>query len=185
MFSALRVGCQEGPLRNLRKHGVSFEEASSIFFDPLSVTGVDPDHSLSERRFVTSGKSCSGRVLVVAHADEPDTIRIITARRTTRQKESFMKKAKKVATDKLRSEYKRTDFGRLVRGKYSARLEKEFERLCLLFTRSLPMYFRTRLRSTQHCARWRRSPSAPDHLGDENHDPRIVRYNPLRRSIGR
>jgi uncharacterized DUF497 family protein len=39
--------------RNLRKHGVSFDEASSVFFDPLSATGDDPDHSLEERRFVT------------------------------------------------------------------------------------------------------------------------------------
>jgi len=54
---------------NLRKHGVSFEEASSVFFDPLSVTGDDPDHSVGERRLVTFGVSSSGRLLVVAHAE--------------------------------------------------------------------------------------------------------------------
>jgi uncharacterized DUF497 family protein len=53
---------------NLRKHGVSFDEAASVFFDPLSATGDDPDHSLDERRFVTFGASSSGRLLVVAHA---------------------------------------------------------------------------------------------------------------------
>ena len=69
---------------NLRKHGVSFEEASSVFFDSLSATGDDPDHSADERRFVTFGVSSLGRVLVVAHAERGDAIRIISARRTTR-----------------------------------------------------------------------------------------------------
>jgi len=69
---------------NLRKHGVSFEEASSAFFDPLSATGDDPDQSVDERRFVTFGVSSSGRLLVVAHAERGDAIRIISARRTTR-----------------------------------------------------------------------------------------------------
>ena len=48
---------------NLRKYGVSFEEAASVFFDPLSVTGADPDHSVGERRLVTFGVSSSGRLL--------------------------------------------------------------------------------------------------------------------------
>jgi uncharacterized DUF497 family protein len=69
---------------NLRKHGVSFDEAATVFLDPLSTTGDDPDHSLEERRFVTFGKSSSGRLLVVAHADRDDAIRIITARQATR-----------------------------------------------------------------------------------------------------
>lgn len=69
---------------NLRKHGVSFEEAASVFFDPLSETGDDPDHSVDERRFVTFGVSSSGRLLVVAHADRDDVIRIISARPATR-----------------------------------------------------------------------------------------------------
>jgi uncharacterized DUF497 family protein len=69
---------------NLRKHGVSFDEASSVFFDPLSATGDDPDHSLEERRFVTFGISSSGRLLVVTHMEQRDGIRIITARLATR-----------------------------------------------------------------------------------------------------
>jgi uncharacterized DUF497 family protein len=69
---------------NLRKHGVSFQEASSVFFDPLSVTGDDPDHSFGERRSVTFGMSSSGRLLVVAHADQEDAIRILSARMVTR-----------------------------------------------------------------------------------------------------
>jgi hypothetical protein len=69
---------------NLPKHGVSFDEAASVFYDPLSATGDDPDHSRDERRFVTFGMSSSGRLLVVAHAQHDDTIRIITARQATR-----------------------------------------------------------------------------------------------------
>ena len=69
---------------NLRKHGISFDEAASVFFDPLSATGDDPDHSLDESRFVTFGTSSSGRLLVVAHAQHDDAIRIITARHATR-----------------------------------------------------------------------------------------------------
>jgi len=69
---------------NLRKHAVSFEEASSVFFDPLSATGDDPDHPIAEGRCVTFGVSSSGRLLVVAHAEEGDTIRIISARRAGR-----------------------------------------------------------------------------------------------------
>ena len=74
---------------NLKKHGISFEEASSVFFDPLSATGDDPDHSSNERRFVTFGISSVGRLLVVAHtepaaASTEHVIRIISARQATR-----------------------------------------------------------------------------------------------------
>ena len=69
---------------SLRKHGVSFDEAASVLFDPLSATGDDPDHSLDQRRFVTFGISSSDRLLVVAHAQHEDAIRIITARLATR-----------------------------------------------------------------------------------------------------
>jgi uncharacterized DUF497 family protein len=69
---------------NARKHGVSFDEAATVFLDPLSTTGRDPDHSFDERRFVTFGVSSSGRLLVVAHTERQDAIRIITARLATR-----------------------------------------------------------------------------------------------------
>jgi uncharacterized DUF497 family protein len=68
---------------NLRKHGVSFEEASSVFYDELSATGADPDHSLGERRFITIGVSSAGRLLAIAHADRDEAIRIISARAAT------------------------------------------------------------------------------------------------------
>jgi len=65
---------------NLEKHGVSFEEAATIFRDTLSVTGPDPDHSVGEERFVTFGVSTSERLLIVGHTERGDIIRIITAR---------------------------------------------------------------------------------------------------------
>ena len=69
--------------RNRRKHGVSFQEAATIFADPLARTYDDPDHSTWEQRFITVGISDAGRVLIVAHADRNETIRIISARKTT------------------------------------------------------------------------------------------------------
>lgn len=69
--------------KNLRKHGVTFEEASSAFHDPLAVTGIDPDHSAGEARLITFGMSSSGRLLVVAHTERGDAIRIINARVAT------------------------------------------------------------------------------------------------------
>ncbi len=68
---------------NLSKHGVSFEEAATIFRDALSATGPDPDHSVGEERFVTFGVSTSGRLLIVGHTEHGDIIRIITARLAT------------------------------------------------------------------------------------------------------
>lgn len=65
---------------NLRKHKVSFTEASTVFKDDLSATAHDPDHSQFERRFLTFGLSNQGRLLVIAHTEENDTIRIISAR---------------------------------------------------------------------------------------------------------
>jgi uncharacterized protein len=68
---------------NLRKHGVSFEEAATVFGDPLSVTYYDPDHSIAESRYIIVGMSRAGRLLIVAHSDRGENIRIISARQTT------------------------------------------------------------------------------------------------------
>jgi hypothetical protein len=70
---------------NLRAHGVSFEEAATVFSDPLSVTIPDPDHSIGEARHITLGKSASEVLLVVVHSEREDNIRIISARRATRR----------------------------------------------------------------------------------------------------
>ena len=66
-----------------QKAQVSFHEAATVFADPLAVTYHDPDHSLSEERFITVGMSRNGRVLIVAHSDRGENIRIIRARKTT------------------------------------------------------------------------------------------------------
>ena len=70
--------------RNNKKHGVSFEKAVTVFYDPLSATFDDPDHSLGERRYVTIGRSAGGRLLVVSHTDKGESLRIISARLATR-----------------------------------------------------------------------------------------------------
>ena len=75
----------EKAARNLRKHGVSFEEAATVFGDPLSTTYYDPAHSMGESRYITVGMSRSGRLLIVAHTDRGENIRIISARQTTRR----------------------------------------------------------------------------------------------------
>ena len=69
---------------NLRKHGVSFDEAASIFLDSLALSGPDPDHSVGESRYITFGISRLGRLLSVSHTYRPGSIRIIMARRMTR-----------------------------------------------------------------------------------------------------
>ena len=63
---------------NLKKHQVSFEEASSVFGDPLAVVYEDPDHSVYENRFLTIGTSIEGRLLHIAFADDGERIRIIS-----------------------------------------------------------------------------------------------------------
>ena len=69
---------------NHRKHRVSFEEASTVFGDPLAITFPDPDHSVGERRYLTFGLSHEGRLLVVNHTDRRGTVRLISARRALR-----------------------------------------------------------------------------------------------------
>jgi len=79
---------------NLAKHGVSFQEAATVFGDPLAVTYFDPDHSDDEDRFITFGVSREGNVLVVSHTDREDKTRIISARRATRkEKKSYEEEA--------------------------------------------------------------------------------------------
>ena len=72
-------------LENAKKHGVTFEEASTVFGDPLSLTISDPNHSEDEQRFLILGRSHRDRVLVVSHAERGDTVRVISARRASRQ----------------------------------------------------------------------------------------------------
>jgi uncharacterized protein len=68
---------------NLRKHGVSFEEAETVFADPLSKTLPDPTHSAGEERFLKIGYSRLGRLLVVSYTERADKTRVISARKAT------------------------------------------------------------------------------------------------------
>lgn len=77
---------------NLRKHRVSFQEASTALHDPLSTTFADPA-SEGEQRFVTIGISALGHLLVVAHTERGETIRLISARRATRRERGFYEQA--------------------------------------------------------------------------------------------
>ena len=76
---------------NLKKHGISFEEAQSVFYDEFAIQFYDDEHSSSEDRFIMLGLSSSARVLVVCHCEREsgDLIRIISARRATRRESSF------------------------------------------------------------------------------------------------
>ena len=69
--------------RNYKKHRVSFEEAVTVFYDPLSATFDDPDHSVGEQRLITIGFSSQGRLLVIAYAERGKVLRIISARLAT------------------------------------------------------------------------------------------------------
>jgi len=65
---------------NIKKHGVTFQEAATIFGDPLAITFDDPDHSMGENRFITFGLSLQKRLIVVSHTERGDRTRIINAR---------------------------------------------------------------------------------------------------------
>ena len=70
--------------KNLKKHGISFHEAGTVFGDPMAITFLDPDHSEKEHRFLSLGISQSNRLIVVAHTDRSGKVRIISARQMTK-----------------------------------------------------------------------------------------------------
>ena len=76
---------QEKAADNARKHGVTFEEATTAFADPLSLTILDVQHSETEKRYVLLGRSLRDRLLVVVHTERGDNIRIISARSATKR----------------------------------------------------------------------------------------------------
>jgi uncharacterized protein len=71
--------------RNIKKHGISFDEAVTVFYDPLSATFDDPDHSMGELRFITIGFSSQRSLLVVSYTERGKRVRIISARPATAQ----------------------------------------------------------------------------------------------------
>lgn len=76
---------------NLRKHGVSFEEAQTVFYDEFAVQFFDDEHSDEEARFLLLGMSTQARILIVCHCerDEGNTIRIISARKASQREQAF------------------------------------------------------------------------------------------------
>ena len=78
---------------NIKKHGMSFEDAATAFGDPLSVTIHDPKHSDDEDRFLLLGETQDKKLVVVAHTDRKDTIRLINARPATRQEREDYEKS--------------------------------------------------------------------------------------------
>jgi uncharacterized DUF497 family protein len=78
---------------NLQKHQVDFDEANTIFDDPQFITFLDEEHSADEERYITIGLSNKNRLLMVAHADRNDHIRIISARKVTKNEEKFYQEA--------------------------------------------------------------------------------------------
>jgi uncharacterized DUF497 family protein len=82
--------------RNINIHGVSFDEASTAFKDILSLTIYDPLHSDEEDRFILIGNSCKNRLLVIVHTEREDKIRIISARKTTKnERKQYEENAKR------------------------------------------------------------------------------------------
>lgn len=79
---------------NLKRHSVSFHAAAAVLEDPLATTFPDETHSEEEARFLTIGASGPGQVLVVAHTERNDTVRIISARRATRREREFYEQGK-------------------------------------------------------------------------------------------
>ena len=75
--------------RNLDKHGVSFDDAQTVFDDDLFLVFADPDHSTEEDRFIIMGQSKQGRLLVVAYTESSDQIRVISAREATRRERNI------------------------------------------------------------------------------------------------
>ena len=74
---------------NQRKHGIGFREATTVFGDPLATTFLDPDDSTWEQRYLTIGSAVNGRLLVVAHTERGNAVRIISARPVTPRERKF------------------------------------------------------------------------------------------------
>ena len=78
---------------NLKKHGISFEDAATVFSDGLALTYPDPDHSMDERREITIGHTIREQLVFVSHCERRDGIRVISARLATRSERRQYEKA--------------------------------------------------------------------------------------------
>ena len=92
----MRVSIEWDPVKaetNLKKHQVSFEEASTVFDDPLFITFLDVAHSVDEERYITIGLSKTNRLLLIAHTERQGVTRIISARKATKNERRFYEEA--------------------------------------------------------------------------------------------
>jgi len=80
-------------LANVKKHGITFDEAATVFLDAMALSGPDPDHSLDESRYISFGMSSLGHLLAVSHTYRPGGIRLISARRVTREERKLYEEA--------------------------------------------------------------------------------------------
>ena len=80
-------------IKNVEKHRVSFQEAATVFNDLMFITFVDEEHSVDEERYITTGLSSRGRLLMLAHTDREGQIRIISARKATKKEEQYYAEA--------------------------------------------------------------------------------------------
>jgi uncharacterized DUF497 family protein len=104
---------------NFKKHGVTFEEASTVFGDPLAATVADARHSIGESRLATAGQSSASRLVVVAHVDRVEHVRTSASVLRRDAREGLMNQEDKIVDDAdMLPEY---DFSRAVRGKYYER----------------------------------------------------------------
>ena len=78
---------EEKAVKNLKNHRISFEEAKTVFNDPLSITVADPDHSIDEDRYIDIGMSSQGHLLVVVYTERGQNIRLISSRRATKREQ--------------------------------------------------------------------------------------------------
>jgi uncharacterized DUF497 family protein len=84
---------EDKAMANIRKHGISFEEGTTVFADPLSITVSDPLHSQDETRYIDIGRSAEGRLLVAVYTEEESTIRLISCRPATRAERRIYEEA--------------------------------------------------------------------------------------------
>jgi uncharacterized DUF497 family protein len=82
-YAYLQLVAGETAAANVKKHGVTLEEACTAFGEPLAILMPDPDHSIGEQRYILLGMSNRHHLLVVAHAERPPCTRLISARRAT------------------------------------------------------------------------------------------------------
>jgi uncharacterized DUF497 family protein len=122
---------REKAKKNRTKHNVSFDEAMTVFYDPLSATFDDTDHSIDEERFITIGYFSYGRLLVVSHTERGKHYALSVHGVQQRMKGRDMKAKEKKISDELHPEYN-FDYSKAVRGKYYKRILEEGANVVML-----------------------------------------------------